>query len=522
MSSPVIELRRLIQENTRIQKGLAIEIDYVDVSHALADALTRQNHVIFGRRGCGKSLLLDKVRKGVKPDVRAIYVNCEDYKHHTFPNVLIEILDAIFSEIENHLGGWFGKKKKLRELVLELRHQLEHLRKAQDERASKVVARAENETKASGSVGAASPHVKAELGLSSLKKQSIEEEYQVFDDKIRDLNQMLPQLKRIIEQFFVLSQKVKVIYIQLDDFYQLRRPIQPYVADYLHRLCKDVPLFFKIGTLRHASSLFADRDHQPIGAQERHDYQPINVDYTLADFKKTSSQLSKILGEYTSKAGMTKTETEYLFKGEGFDRLVLASGGVPRDFLSLLLEALAVKPVGDERIGKDDVRVLSLSTFQRRIEELKADSEEKDHDILIRGIYAIRKFCLDKQTNVFLVSDKTLQEKGPIKDLLNRLIDYRIIHLVGTALTHKSQSGTFTAYMIDIGAYANLRKLHNRFREVDVTATDAKERCRNAPILEGATLENFFNSAPESAEQALLNEVVSDDDEDSEESVLAE
>jgi hypothetical protein len=39
MSSPIVELRRLIQENTRIQKGLAIEIDYVDVSHALADGL---------------------------------------------------------------------------------------------------------------------------------------------------------------------------------------------------------------------------------------------------------------------------------------------------------------------------------------------------------------------------------------------------------------------------------------------------------------------------------------------------
>ncbi|MGA8237162.1 MAG: hypothetical protein WB918_11640, partial [Candidatus Sulfotelmatobacter sp.] len=65
MSSPVVELRRLIQESTRIQKGTTIEIDYVDVTHALADAMTRQNHVVFGRRGCGKSLLLDKVRKGV-------------------------------------------------------------------------------------------------------------------------------------------------------------------------------------------------------------------------------------------------------------------------------------------------------------------------------------------------------------------------------------------------------------------------------------------------------------------------
>jgi hypothetical protein len=259
--------------------------------------------------------------------------------------------------------------------------------------------------------------------------------------------------------------------------------------------------------LRHASSLYADRDRQPIGAQERHDYQPINIDYTLAEFNKTSTQIRKILREYTSKSGMDDDEAELLFKGDGFKRLVLASGGVPRDFLTLLLEALAEKSSGDERIGKDDVRILSLSTFQRRIEELKADSEAKDHDVLIRGIYAIRKFCVDRKNNVFLVSDRTLQEKNSIKDLLNRLLDYRIIHSVGTALTHKSQAGTFTAYMIDIGAYANLRKLANRFKEIDVTAADAKEQCRNAPILEGATLEHFFKSAPSNVESALMHEV---------------
>ncbi len=99
--------------------------------------------------------------------------------------------------------------------------------------------------------------------------------------------------------------------------------------------------------------------------------------------------------------------------------------------------------------------------------------------------------------------------------MLNRLLDYRIIHSVGTALTHKSQQGTFTAYMIDIGAYANLRKLANRFTEIDVTAADAtKEQCRNAPILEGTILEGFFASAPENVELALIQEIRADDEVD--------
>lgn len=61
--------------------------------------------------------------------------------------------------------------------------------------------------------------------------------------------------------------------------------------------------------------------------------------------------------------------------------------------------------------------------------------------------------------------------------------------------------------MIDIGAYANLRKLASKFREIDVTLQESKEQCRNAPVLEGSTLEAFFASAPSDPERALIDEI---------------
>ena len=74
------------------------------------------------------------------------------------------------------------------------------------------------------------------------------------------------------------------------DFYHLQRENQPFIMDYIHRLCKDLPLYFKVATLRHASVLYAERGGQPVGAQERHDYQPINIDFTFQEFKKTEKQ----------------------------------------------------------------------------------------------------------------------------------------------------------------------------------------------------------------------------------------
>lgn len=69
---------------------------------------------------------------------------------------------------------------------------------------------------------------------------------------------------------------------------------------------------------------------------------------------------------------MNEAEIEQLFKGEGFERLVMAGGGVPRDVLSLFLEAMSAHD--GEAVGKDEVRVLSKSNLERRIEELKKDS----------------------------------------------------------------------------------------------------------------------------------------------------
>lgn len=323
-------------------------------------------------------------------------------------------------------------------------------------------------------------------------------------DKLQELDSWLPQLKGHIREFFTLSDSVKAVFLQIDDFYHLKRSDQPLVMDYIHRLCKDVPLYFKVASLRHATTLFADRDGQPIGAQERHDYQPINIDYTFKEFRKTREYNRKILHEFGKLAGMKSEEIDDLFKGQGFDRLIMAGGGVPRDCLSLFLEILA--GTQDGRIGKDDVRILSKVNFERRIEELKQDSEGNEQDSLIRGIYVFRKFCLDKKTNVFLISEQLIQQKDEIRALIHRLLDYRIIHNAGAALTHKSQGGTYQAYAIDIGCYAHLRKLDGRFVEIDISDQSAKEKMRSASIIDEKEFQTIWEQAPSDVYESLLTE----------------
>ncbi|WP_262299298.1 hypothetical protein [Microvirga sesbaniae] len=326
-------------------------------------------------------------------------------------------------------------------------------------------------------------------------------------EKLQELDRWLPSLKENIRAFFTLSSSIEGIVLQIDDLYHLKRTDQAFVIDYIHRLCKDVPLYFKVATLRHASTLYLDRDGQPIGAQERHDYQPINIDYTFSDFKKTADQNRLILEQFGANAGLDAEEIQSLFKGEGFARLVMAGGGVPRDVLSLFLQVL--NDVDVERggkIGKDEVRTLSRTNFERKIEELKQDSKGDEQDDLLKGIYIIREFCLEKKTNLFVVQERMLQQNDTWRALIYRLLDYRIIHSCAVALTHKSLEGTYQAFAIDIGCYAHLRKLHNRFTEIDVASPDAKEKMRSAPALDSSKLAALVEAAPANVETALLEQ----------------
>lgn len=82
------KLRTIITENLRVQRD-GDKIEYVSVGNALVDACSKQNHAIFARRGCGKTLLLHYSTRNLNSDVRSVYLNCEDFKQHSFPNVLI-------------------------------------------------------------------------------------------------------------------------------------------------------------------------------------------------------------------------------------------------------------------------------------------------------------------------------------------------------------------------------------------------------------------------------------------------
>jgi hypothetical protein len=101
LESPrVQELARIVEESTRSTKeGVKYFIE--PAPGTLARAKNKRHHIIFGRRGSGKSSLLAKVTADHTVNRSPIaYVDLEEFKGHSYPDVLLSVLIKTLNEFK--------------------------------------------------------------------------------------------------------------------------------------------------------------------------------------------------------------------------------------------------------------------------------------------------------------------------------------------------------------------------------------------------------------------------------------
>ena len=141
-------------------------------------------------------------------------------------------------------------------------------------------------------------------------------------------------LKAIQESLF------KRACVLLDDFYLIPRAWQADVIDYLHRLLRDSDIYLKVATIRHRTTL--SRNHpQTIGVELSQDVEELNLDRTFEDVEATQNYLSYMLGRMAVETDLPDVINTH-FNPEAVLALTLASGGVPRDFLNIFVNAVDV------------------------------------------------------------------------------------------------------------------------------------------------------------------------------------
>src|SRR3954468_10068323 len=100
----VRQLSKLVEETTRAT-GDSVKFFIEPTPGVLDKAKNKRHHIIFGRRGSGKSSLLHKIASDLTVSRTPIaYVDVEQFKGHSYPDVLISVLITTLNAFQKWLN----------------------------------------------------------------------------------------------------------------------------------------------------------------------------------------------------------------------------------------------------------------------------------------------------------------------------------------------------------------------------------------------------------------------------------
>jgi len=501
----LIKVLKYIEENIRITDQTTIE--YLDPKGHIERLDSKQNQILFGRRGSGKSLLL-KSLKEKKTDTICLNINLEDFKDISFPDSIIQVLRSLIIQLKKEVDNkyslwsffnWLQAKRilnKYSKLLITLENRLQQPdifdESIKEKRGNKVSGEAK------------SGYSKSEAKVTAEASEEIETTKQFKIDKLNILKNELPDLKSLINETSEFLNKS--IFLVLDDFYFIKKREQPYFIDYFHRLSKNTNLYLKVATIKHRSSLYLAGETY-IGVEIGHDAQTLNLDYSLDNFNALVEFMKSLLNHINNKVGVNINYSELLTEN-AFRFLCLASGGVPRDFFTLFI-ALGNKMINDQKtISKPNVIDCSIENLPNKFEAFKTDSAE-EKGVLEHYLQFIRQEIVDgRRFNSFLVSNSEVLKFPYINQAIKELVDLRLLHLVNSNLSSAPSDGLrYSAYMVDIGMFPNANP--RNFQQIEPGQKDDKgrdDKIRSTPKLNLNNFKSFINELKLQSDLVLTEE----------------
>lgn len=507
-SSQVADLEVKLEEATRSSaSGLHRFIE--PAAGTLTRATSKTHHLVFGRRGSGKSSLLRKAAQDLTVDRRPIaFVDLESFKGHEYPDVLISVLIETFSKFAEWLetaaiapasktSFWarvFGRKPtrppfdkaraqtlstKLRQQIADLRDLLFSEDQVEIETTLSDKDAATETGSLKGSVGVQGASISTGSDSSASSESSRQQKSRYTQNKVNHLHRHILDYQQLFREMASLSGGDA--YLFLDDLYHIPRKYQAQVLDYFHRLAKANNLWLKVGTIKHRTQWYLHGD-PPVGVKIGDDISEIDLDLTLEKYKVTSAFLAKILENFLKESNVARNE--FLVR-DAFDRLVLACGGVARDFLGLLRRSILIArergvTARGEKVGVEDINAAAGEYDSSKREELTRDTLDERQQL--EGEFAdIGRFVNDhSRANVFLM-DKSLpdRELEPIEEL----VDLRLVHRVRSRVTVRDRPGkTYEAFMLDVSQYTASRK-RRELEIIEFWREDAVDSIRRTGLI---------------------------------------
>ena len=402
------ELVRLVTSRSRTSE-IQPSLSYVrDTAANISTATTPRHHLIFGRRGAGKTALMLETKRIVEQTGSlTMWMNIQTYRHEDPIRVFLWWTASFCETVQSYYSG---------------------------------------RTAAPQVVVDATELLDAANQLLSLSQPDPGE-----------VQRIVPRIQRMLNRF--LSGIGRSLFIFLDDFHYLPRNQQPQVLDMLHGAVRDNNAWLKVAAIRHLARWF--QSSPPLGLETGQDADHIDLDVTLQDPSRAKAFLQEMLQRYSSHVNVGSLFS--LFAPESLDRLVLASGAVPRDFLILSAESVRRAQAREKarQVGVQDVNKAAGDAAQIKINELEDDLASNEGEAIrtVNGLTTVRRFCLDERKSTYFRIDFKDKEHHPdYYGVLASLLDLRLIHLVNPSLSDEKRAGERSeVFMLDLSQFSGQR-----------------------------------------------------------------
>lgn len=502
-SKSVNELKNLIQNSFRIRPNH--DPIYIDVSNHLDRLRAKQHQVIYGRRGSGKSCLLVHFKNKEAPKLRAltIYEDVDEIKRLGYPDVLIRLLLSIMENIPSSKQWWrkfFFMKTKVQKHIDSLRILLNQADKRQ----------VKQEDKNSKGATAGGGYNGANVNLNVSNFRGTLSEFQ--ENKLDTLERYLSDYKSALIDELKKS-KYNSGYVILDDFYLIKKDRQPDVIDYIHRLLRGTDFYLKVGTVRHRTKLIRN-DQQTIGVELQQDIEEVNLDRTLEDLSSPTEYLSRILNKMGEKVSLENPSVN-LFNQQALEKLVIASGGVPRDFLTIFVEAVNISTASNKfnHLTPTTIwKAASSLSYRNKLKNLRNDVSREAANL--ENVFRdLMRFCIqERKKTCFLISQDECQKDPFSHEMILQLMDFKLIHVVEPDTSAASgRQGRFEAYTLDFSLFMEPRKRNIEIIEFWLMdANRSKKGVRESPVYSLDRVKNAINANDNHVTEEFIDSVDGD------------
>jgi hypothetical protein len=364
------------------------------VSNAEAQITAAANHIVFGRRGAGKSSLLLYAMRSRDAEVQpSAWVDMQVYEGRTDNRVVLDILIDVLQQLE------------------------------------KLLVRS-------------STYTQIVTTIQRMQRQEL------TDDQVR---KFLPEVRAL---FAAAEPTTKNLFIFLDDFHVIDISSQPKILGFLYSISRGNNLFLKLSAIETLTRSWDSRSH--IGLQVPHDAQTIKLDYNLTMPDKAAGHIEGILNAHAVYCGLPAVRF-LCTSGDVISRLVWVSAGVPRDALNLFAQAMTKGTAEGRRlVSVTNVNVAASEMVSQKLKDMEVDVPETAVEgELAATLEKVKDFCIKRERkNAFLTE---IRNDDVIYRHILQMVDLRLVHVISEGITVGEAGRKYVALILDYGFYTGIR-----------------------------------------------------------------